>query len=310
MPVKVGVVSNTKLCLPLLSFLNNQNKAGVAFYLGSSAALGSDKEEVLAFCRANNIPATIEQGKEDLYNWQQFYDPDIVFITGYSKKIDVTRLGGVLSGIYNIHFGQLPEFRGPSPVFWQLKKGVTDLWLTIHLLTERFDSGDIVWEYPLKNEEYHSYNYVNYIFSELQVRGVFEVLDIINKKKPSNKRVQCESKSNYNKKPELTDVMISWETMTAKEIVDLTKACNSWNNGASTVINGHELKIIDATAISKNSVVDPAGTINVNNNAFSVSCMNNTTLSINFFNVNDTPIPARHASAYGLKTGQRFLNRL
>jgi len=96
--------------------------------------------------------------------------------------------------------------------------------------------------------------------------------------------------------------------MEAKEIVDLVKACNSWNNGVSTLINGFELKVMDANVIAKNGVDHAPGTIIITNNSFSVVCIKQKWLAINFFNINNTFIPARHAEAYGLKTGQKFAN--
>jgi hypothetical protein len=93
--------------------------------------------------------------------------------------------------------------------------------------------------------------------------------------------------------------------MDAKEITDLIKACTSSNNGASTLIKGYELKILDAETASAEANNIP-GTINIANNKPNVGCINKQALSINFFNINNTCIPARHAGFYGLKTGQKI----
>ncbi len=102
--------------------------------------------------------------------------------------------------------------------------------------------------------------------------------------------------------------MINWEQMDAREIINLVKACNSWNNGAGSLLNGIELKILDASVGVQNGIAIEPGIITVANNAFLVRCINRGLLSINFFNINNTYIPARHAHAYGLKTGQKFMN--
>ena len=306
--MKIGIVSNSKISIPLLSNLVNYKKGEISFYFGNTPVPDMNKAELAGFCNANGIALHIEDKKEELYQWQQLYDPDIIFITGYGHKINTGLLSGVSKGLYNIHFGKLPEFRGPSPVFWQLKKGVPEIGITIHELSGDFDSGPIVWEYSLKNEDHHSYNFMYSIFSELQVKGVFELLEQINRKLPLNKKIQDEDKAHYYKTPQLADVVINWDKMEAKEIVDLIKACNSWNNGVSTLINGFELKVIDANVTVKNGVDHAAGTIIITNNSFSVACIKQKWLAINFFNINNTFIPARHAEAYGLKTGQKFVN--
>ena len=44
----------------------------------------------------------------------------------------------------NIHPSCLPAFRGPQPVFWQLKQGKTDIGISIHKLNEHFDDGALL----------------------------------------------------------------------------------------------------------------------------------------------------------------------
>jgi methionyl-tRNA formyltransferase len=83
-------------------------------------------------------------------------EPDVIFITGYTHKIAIDELSSVPKGILNIHFGRLPQYRGPSPVFWQLKNGEAQLGLTIHQLTNKLDSGAVAWEQTIKNEKYHN----------------------------------------------------------------------------------------------------------------------------------------------------------
>lgn len=306
--MKVGIVSNSKICIPLLSYLSSI-KAGVILYFGKSAHADISVNDMAGFCRMNYISFYAEDDKKELYNWQQLNEPDIIFITGYGHKIDVRELSGVLKGIYNIHFGKLPQYRGPSPVFWQLKNGEPELGLCIHQLIDKLDSGAVIWEQSIKNEEYHTYNYINQAFSQLQVRGVAQILAKLNSKQTPDKKTQDETKARYYKRPQLADVIINWDVMEASEILNVIKACSSWNNGASTLINGYELKILDAEITLAAANIKP-GAITIANNKFNVACLNNKALSINFFNISATCIPARHAGFYGLKTGQTFSIKL
>lgn len=306
--MKIGIVSNSKICIPLLSYLSSI-KAGVMLYFGKSPHADISVSELAGFCRMNNIPFYAENDKKELYNWQQLNEPDVIFITGYTHKIAVAELNNVPKGIFNIHFGKLPQYRGPSPVFWQLKNGEGQLGLTIHQLANKFDSGPVIWEQSIKNEEYHTYNYINQAFGQMQVQGVAHILTKLNSKQTPDYKIQDESQARYYNRPQLADVIINWETMDANEILDLVKACTSWNNGANTLINGYELKILDAeTAFAEANNIP--GTIEIANNKFNVACINNKMLNINFFNINNTCIPARHAGFYGLKTGQIFISKI
>ncbi len=44
----------------------------------------------------------------------------------------------------NMHPSRLPAYRGPAPLFWQLRDGLREIGVTLHYMTSRIDAGDIV----------------------------------------------------------------------------------------------------------------------------------------------------------------------
>jgi peptidoglycan/xylan/chitin deacetylase (PgdA/CDA1 family)/folate-dependent phosphoribosylglycinamide formyltransferase PurN len=52
-------------------------------------------------------------------------------------------------GCINVHKGRVPEYRGQPPAFWELYNGETEAGVTIHLVAEKLDAGDIVTEASL-----------------------------------------------------------------------------------------------------------------------------------------------------------------
>src|SRR6202043_2221553 len=47
-------------------------------------------------------------------------------------------------GCLNVHPSLLPANRGPEPLFWTFREGVTRTGVTIHVMDEGMDSGDIL----------------------------------------------------------------------------------------------------------------------------------------------------------------------
>lgn len=47
-------------------------------------------------------------------------------------------------GALNLHPSALPRFRGPDPVFWQLRAGMTRAGVTVHVATGAVDAGPVV----------------------------------------------------------------------------------------------------------------------------------------------------------------------
>jgi methionyl-tRNA formyltransferase len=306
--MKIGIVSNSAaLYMPLLSALSNYKaKAGLMLYVGSSTAPHESAPETINYCNATGIRLTFEHDKADLYDWLQQHD--IVFFSGYSHIVKIQYLKHITYGVYNIHFGTLPQFRGPSPVFWQLRKGGPEIGLAIHVLTDRLDSGPIIWQQNIPNLPHYNYDNIYQLFGQLQVQGVLAILNGIDSGNKLPLTEQNESLAAYYPRPELKDVFINWQEMNAAEVMDTIKACSPWNIGAISLINGQELKIMDASVGLSNHYSYPSGTIIVNKRTFAVMCKGERLLNINFFKMGNNYVPARYAGAYGFKSGQSFVS--
>lgn len=305
MPVKVGVISNVEMSVPLLQYLKSIN-ANVVLYIGSFDA-NTGISSLTSFCNTCQIPFEIEEEPQQLFSWFNRQRPDYCFVLGYKKKIDVSRLNEFRDKLFNIHPGKLPQYRGSSPIFWQLKNGEPSLGIAIHFMNERYDAGEIVWSRDIPNEDYYSSGFVEYIFSNLLVDGVQYILnngreDVTQLRKNV---LQNETGAVTYKKPGLHDVLINWQTMNANQIINLAKACNPWNKGAITVYNGMEVKIIDAEVLDMTTVAKP-GIILELNNGIKVACSGNACLKINHININGIYVPARFGHRFGFAAGQYF----
>ena len=301
--MKVAVISNSELCIPLLQYLK-LNQVQTVFYLGSYQA-GADISSLISFCNVNRIAVEVEKKSAQLFSWLSAQNPDYGFVFGYKRLIDVERLGEFKKKIFNIHPGRLPQYRGASPVFWQLKNGEDTLGITIHFLNERYDAGETVWSKEIGNEPHFSYGLAELIFSNVLTEGVRHVLSSGIDQLHKQKSVQDERFASTYKKPGLNDVLINWQTMPAKNVVDLVRACNPWNKGAITVYNGIEVKIIDAELAGTETNESP-GTILEVGNAILVACAGNSAVKINCVNANGIFVPARFAEKFGFIAKQRF----
>ncbi len=264
-------------------------------------AAPGEQQQLTGWCRHHGIKTSAEKEPEGLYAWLKQLNPELVFVIGYNQHIKTRKLPSQTK-IYNIHFGPLPFYRGPSPVFWQLKQGQKELGLTIHELSDRMDAGAVVWEKRMANEPHHTYAFVHLLFSELLVEGVFEV---INGQAAGLKgKPQDEAQAHTYSRPGLNDVLIDWQKMKAGEIVDLIKACNAWNTGALTSFYGNELTLIDASIKEGSDVPVKGGIITGTNNELTIGCQGGQLLTIHYLRLNQLPFPGRWAAQLGFTKGQ------
>lgn len=72
------------------------------------------------------------------------YTPDIVCVACFPWRIPENLLRIPTFGFINLHPSLLPKYRGPAPLFWQLRAGLTQSGITLHRMERTFDSGDII----------------------------------------------------------------------------------------------------------------------------------------------------------------------
>ena len=70
--------------------------------------------------------------------------PDVILVSCFGRKLPNELISIPQRDCFNLHPSWLPAFRGPAPVFWQIRAGIESLGLTLHCVSSSIDAGDIV----------------------------------------------------------------------------------------------------------------------------------------------------------------------
>jgi len=300
--MKIGIISNGEHFIPMAYTLAGKGLQVCICYAPSEDP--AVQQKVLGFIQATRIPFQQEQNPgEDVYQWLETTAPDIIFVYGYRFLLDVKRFNGIPA--FNIHPGPLPSFRGPVPVFWQLKTGQPVLGLTIHVLSERFDAGKSVWSKSIPNMHYYNYGTVNQLCSQLCMEGVITIINAVQLGIPYPETTINNAPAAYHKRPQLQDVLINWEAMQATEVCNLIRACNPWNKGALTIFNGQELRLIDGMPATTETDLLP-GTISYRDDNMYIACAGGSAIRANTLFLYEGFMPAYYADMYGLRQGVKL----
>ncbi|WP_434502394.1 formyltransferase family protein [Prevotella sp.] len=304
----VGIISNSTSLIPLACQLVN-NKIQVDVFHSKSLDQFTN-QRVVDFLTLSHIPFFEEvKANEDIYNWLSCHQFDACFIIGYGHLLDINKIGKMLPVTFNVHFGILPSYRGPTPIFWQLKHGVENIGMCIHLLSNKFDDGPIVWKKEVKNEDHFNCEIVDQYLSNVCVEGVFFILNLMANRQDIIGDKGDMTKMAYYHKPTLNDILIDWNKMGAKEICNLVRACNPWNRGAITCFKHQEMKLLDAviddSGLNDNRIVAP-GEIIENKRELIIHTCDNHHLKINMFFYGECYIPAYYCHYYGLEKGAKI----
>ncbi len=69
--------------------------------------------------------------------------PDLACVACFDRIIPARLLALPRHGFLNVHPSLLPHFRGPQPLFWQLRQGVNPVGVTVHWMDAGLDTGEI-----------------------------------------------------------------------------------------------------------------------------------------------------------------------
>lgn len=109
----------------------------------------------LALAAAHNVPAfAVHQlAAPETVAALAALQPDLICVSCYPHRLPPAILELPRLGCLNVHPSLLPRFRGPAPLFWALRSGVSETGVTVHFMDEKFDTGDVVLQrpFPLPN---------------------------------------------------------------------------------------------------------------------------------------------------------------
>jgi methionyl-tRNA formyltransferase len=81
------------------------------------------------------------------------FQPDVICVASFPWRLPRTLLALPRLGCLNLHPSLLPAYRGPMPNFWVLRHGEQYSGVTLHLMDEQLDTGDILLQARLEIPE-------------------------------------------------------------------------------------------------------------------------------------------------------------
>lgn len=306
---KIGVLCNSTLGIPSLQGMLSGRLI---------AAIGVPDKENDATNDIQKIAASFQQEvavfkkqnfKHALNNWVKTNQLDIVFVFTFPWKIPGEILTIPRFGFINFHFGLLPEYRGADAIFWPIKNRETHGGITVHQMDANFDTGGLIHIERVPIMPTDTYGMYSAKLANVNMQLLQKILPIILMGNiPTNQ--QNEDAAKYYSKPTIKDIAIKWSTMNPLEIVALINACNPWNKGAYTMLNGMPLRITEATTgIYSNNNTDSGTILDVNENGIIIQCVNNETLCAKIITVEEGIYTANSFAQYcGIKKGLKFNN--
>ncbi len=180
------------------------------------------------------------------------YQPDVLCVACFSQRIPRTILAIPRLGSLNVHPSLLPANRGPEPLFWTFYQGDTQTGVTIHMMDEGMDTGDILAQKSIDVPEGISYTQLETQCAALG--GKLLVQTVWNIYNGSAVRVpQDEMKISYHPYPTRNDFVIPTAEWTARRVYTFIRGIRSWGEPISLKVGMESFPVEDVISYNLKS---------------------------------------------------------
>lgn len=183
------------------------------------------------------------------------YQPDLICVACFSLRISRSILDIPHLGSLNVHPSLLPAHRGPVPLFWAFRQGLQQTGVTIHLMDEGMDTGDILAQSVIEIPDGISY-------AELELRcaargGELLAATVCELYKGSASPIpQDETKSTYESFPSDEDYIVSVADWSAPQVYNFICGVSDWGGPIKLQVGSEVFAVRKAVSYSLENVCD------------------------------------------------------
>ncbi len=172
-------------------------------------------------------------------------EPNLAIIAGFSDIFQAPLISAPKYGTINLHAGRLPQYRGGSPLNWQIINGEVVAGCSVVRVDEGIDTGAILAEGTFPISERDSIGDLHDRANELFPDLVLQAIGRVESGEPGTP--QDEAGASYWHQRSDGDGLLHWERLGATAACRLVRALTHPYPGAFTYLDGKTLRIFGAT---------------------------------------------------------------
>lgn len=209
--------------------------------------------------RAWSIPLQGIASSEELWLLQrtEHAEPiDIILAACFPFRLPRELLTLPTYGCFNLHPSLLPAYRGPSPLFWQLRAGLAKGGVTLHLMAEQLDTGDIVAQESLPFPPGITAAEANQQLAKIGGRLAVGALDAL-QRGTLRRQPQPEHGASYFSWPKASDFHLCCH-WSAERAFRFVRGTAGWGHRYQLVCGNRRFPIAEALGFSPHGTLDRA----------------------------------------------------
>jgi methionyl-tRNA formyltransferase len=181
------------------------------------------------------------------------WQADVACVACFPRRLPASLLVLPRHGFLNVHPSLLPHYRGPYPLFWQLRHGDRRFGVTIHFMNEHWDSGDIAAQSKIDLPDGISGEEADRTLADY---GAELLLDVLNQLEQDRLTRQPQPPGgSYFSTPQAADFEIE-TAWSAQHAFNFMRGTGEWQRAYPIDIGGQRFTLKQALFYSSHEVLD------------------------------------------------------
>jgi methionyl-tRNA formyltransferase len=155
------------------------------------------------------------------------FQPDMICVACFSQRVPSIVLSLPRYGCLNVHPSLLPDNRGPEPLFWTFRRGDAVTGVTIHIMDEAMDSGDILLQEQIAVPDGISYAELERCCAQLGGQLLVRAIDDLYAGR-AHRQPQDERLSSYYSFPQQEDFVVKPALWRARHLYNFVRGIGHW----------------------------------------------------------------------------------
>ncbi len=211
-----------------------------------SASTHGHRETLASLAKAQGLPfrAIPDVDALEVREWILSHAPDFILVACFSQVLPESVCASAWRDCLNLHPSLLPRYRGPAPLFWQLRAGEQESGITLHRVAPKVDTGPIVGQVWVDLAGGLDGAALEERFAEAGVRVFLEVLATL---PDAAGHPQAEAEASWQPHPSAEDFRIDpgW---CAQHAFDFMRGTAHWGQPYPVTVEGHAFLLREAIA--------------------------------------------------------------
>ncbi|GAA3921756.1 methionyl-tRNA formyltransferase [Litoribacillus peritrichatus] len=250
LPLKVVVFATNTVAIPTINQLAQQGRLAGVIITGQ---LDPAQYQLESWLHHNGLTYVKYDSAEtvEIPTQLQRWEADLGLAFSFPLSFDASLLDQLHLGAFHVHVAPLPKYKGPQPLYWQIRNGEVETTLAIQKVeaVSDEDEGGIAMQQSLTIDPLDTYQSLENRVAQQLPLFIGQFIEHLQEVQGALEFNSLSGESSSAPLPEQTDLYVDWSSMNSQQIANMARAGNAQFGGCVLLLGQTPINLLQATPV-------------------------------------------------------------